>query len=221
MPHFRATWWRWRTTRYPTPPGCRPPAWSSRPTAASTGATAVCRISKTISTPIPPTLRNRIREAGIVGLGGAAFPAAVKLTPRPGQKLDCLVINGAECEPYITCDDMLMRAHARQVIEGVRILMQAVQPRCCLIGIEDHMRRHRGHAPGPGRRRGGRHPHRAHTEPLSGRRARSASSSRCSPAGRCPARVCPRTSAWSARTWVRRPPSTGRWPWANRCSRAS
>jgi Na+-translocating ferredoxin:NAD+ oxidoreductase subunit C len=87
----------------------------------------------------PAELRHRIREAGIVGLGGAAFPAAVKLTPRPGQKLDCLVINGAECEPYITCDDMLMRAHARQVIEGVRILMQAVQPRCCLIGIEDHM----------------------------------------------------------------------------------
>jgi Na+-translocating ferredoxin:NAD+ oxidoreductase subunit C len=87
----------------------------------------------------PSTLRNHIREAGIVGLGGAAFPSAVKLPPRPGHELDCLVINGAECEPYITCDDMLMRSHARDVIEGVRILMQALQPRCCLIGIEDHM----------------------------------------------------------------------------------
>lgn len=87
----------------------------------------------------PATLRHRVREAGIVGLGGAAFPSAVKLTPRPGEKLDCLVINGAECEPYITCDDMLMRAHADEVIEGVRIIMQAVKPRCCLIGIEDHM----------------------------------------------------------------------------------
>jgi Na+-translocating ferredoxin:NAD+ oxidoreductase subunit C len=87
----------------------------------------------------PVVLRNRIREAGVVGLGGAAFPSAVKITPRPGHKLDCLIINGAECEPYITCDDMLMRAHASQVIEGIRILKQALQPRCCLIGIEDHM----------------------------------------------------------------------------------
>ncbi|WP_018233758.1 electron transport complex subunit RsxC [Thioalkalivibrio thiocyanodenitrificans] len=87
----------------------------------------------------PSDLRNCIREAGIVGLGGAAFPAAVKITPRPGQALDCLVINGSECEPFITCDDMLMRTRAREVIEGVRILMQAVQPRRCLIGIEDHM----------------------------------------------------------------------------------
>ncbi|WP_018954429.1 electron transport complex subunit RsxC [Thioalkalivibrio sulfidiphilus] len=87
----------------------------------------------------PVSLRNRIREAGIVGLGGAAFPSAVKITPRPGQTLDCLVINGAECEPYITCDDSLMRTHARGVIEGIRILMQALKPRCCLIGIEDHM----------------------------------------------------------------------------------
>jgi len=87
----------------------------------------------------PVILRNRIREAGIVGLGGAAFPAAVKLTPRPGQALDCLIINAAECEPYITCDDMLIRSHANAVLEGIRILKQALQPRCCLIGIEDHM----------------------------------------------------------------------------------
>ena len=52
---------------------------------------------------------SRIREAGIVGLGGAAFPTAVKLSPPPGKKIDTLIVNGAECEPYLTVDDMLMK----------------------------------------------------------------------------------------------------------------
>jgi electron transport complex protein RnfC len=84
------------------------------------------------------TLRNRVREAGIVGLGGAAFPASVKLNPPPGREIETLIINGAECEPYITCDDMLMREQARDVIEGTRIIQRVVQAKRCLIGIEDN-----------------------------------------------------------------------------------
>ncbi|MDX5333222.1 MAG: electron transport complex subunit RsxC [Gammaproteobacteria bacterium] len=84
------------------------------------------------------TLRNRVREAGIVGLGGAAFPASVKLNPPPGRRIETLIINGAECEPYITCDDMLMREQAQAVIEGIRIIQRIVQAERCLIGIEDN-----------------------------------------------------------------------------------
>jgi electron transport complex protein RnfC len=84
----------------------------------------------------PGALRERIRWAGIVGLGGAAFPASVKLNP--GYPVETLVLNGAECEPYITCDDMLMRERADTVIEGARILRHLLGTRECLIGIEDN-----------------------------------------------------------------------------------
>lgn len=86
----------------------------------------------------PLVLRNRVREAGIVGLGGAAFPSAVKLTPRPNQAIERVILNGAECEPYITCDDLLMRERAAQVLEGLRIVRHALKPRECIIGIEDN-----------------------------------------------------------------------------------
>src|SRR5512139_8469 len=56
----------------------------------------------------PAELRERVRWAGIVGLGGAAFPSSVKLSPRREQPIHTLILNGAECEPYITCDDVLM-----------------------------------------------------------------------------------------------------------------
>jgi electron transport complex protein RnfC len=85
----------------------------------------------------PVRLRARVREAGIVGMGGAAFPTAVKLAPRGEQRIHTLILNGAECEPYISCDDMLMREHATQVIEGAKILRHALKPERCLIGIED------------------------------------------------------------------------------------
>jgi electron transport complex protein RnfC len=83
-------------------------------------------------------LRNRVREAGIVGLGGAAFPTAVKLNTRSGQTVERVIVNAAECEPYITCDDMLMRNHADEVLGGLRIVRQALHARECLIGIEDN-----------------------------------------------------------------------------------
>lgn len=82
-------------------------------------------------------LRNKIREAGIVGLGGAGFPSYIKLNPGTST-VETLVLNGAECEPYITCDDMLMRERAGEIIHGIRIMQHALQARHCLIGIEDN-----------------------------------------------------------------------------------
>lgn len=83
-------------------------------------------------------LRERIRWAGIVGLGGAAFPTSVKVNPGPEHPIHTLVINGAECEPYITCDDMLMRDQADRVLEGVHILLHIIGAKRCLIGVEDN-----------------------------------------------------------------------------------
>jgi electron transport complex protein RnfC len=83
-------------------------------------------------------LRQRIRWAGIVGLGGAAFPTAVKVNFGGQRAIDTLIINAAECEPYITCDDVLMRERAPDVIDGVGILRHLIGARQCLIGIEDN-----------------------------------------------------------------------------------
>jgi len=86
----------------------------------------------------PSELRNIIRDAGIVGLGGAGFPSYVKLNPGPHTQVETLILNGAECEPYITCDDMLMREQPEAIIEGARIMQHAIQARRCLIGVEDN-----------------------------------------------------------------------------------
>ncbi|MDX1656378.1 MAG: electron transport complex subunit RsxC, partial [Candidatus Competibacteraceae bacterium] len=86
----------------------------------------------------PGLIRRRVREAGVVGLGGAAFPTAVKLNPGPSQKVGLLVLNGAECEPYITCDDLLMRERAREIVGGLLIMIHALQVREAIIGVEDN-----------------------------------------------------------------------------------
>lgn len=84
------------------------------------------------------TLLDALRAAGIAGLGGAGFPTAVKLTPRPDRTLDTLIVNGAECEPYITADDRLMCERADDIVGGIEILLRLVRPERCLIGIEDN-----------------------------------------------------------------------------------
>jgi len=81
-------------------------------------------------------LRNCIRDAGIVGLGGAVFPSAAKL--KPTRTIDTLIINGVECEPYITCDDALMRARPENIIRGILLLRKLLQPVECIIAIEDN-----------------------------------------------------------------------------------
>ncbi len=86
----------------------------------------------------PAALLEIIRQAGISGLGGAGFPAAVKLGARTTQKIHTLIINGTECEPYITADDLLMREQAEQLVAGIEILAYLIGPETILIGIEDN-----------------------------------------------------------------------------------
>lgn len=80
----------------------------------------------------------RIGDAGIAGLGGAAFPTAPKLRRGKGNRVETLIINGVECEPYITCDDVLMREHAGDVLRGCEYLQRILQPASTLIAIEDN-----------------------------------------------------------------------------------
>ena len=82
-------------------------------------------------------LIERIHQFGVAGLGGAGFPTGAKLHGG-GDKIETLIINAAECEPYITADDRLMQDCAAQVVEGIRILAHILQPREVLIGIEDN-----------------------------------------------------------------------------------
>ncbi|MCG6942723.1 MAG: electron transport complex subunit RsxC [Thiohalocapsa sp.] len=86
----------------------------------------------------PSELRERIRQSGIVGMGGASFPSSVKLNPGPDQPIATLVINGAECEPYITCDDLLMRERAADIVDGIRVMLHILGTKRCLVGIEDN-----------------------------------------------------------------------------------
>ena len=77
-----------------------------------------------------------IQNAGIAGLGGAGFPSAVKLNPKPS--IHTFIVNAAECEPYITADDRLMREHAAHIITGIQIVRQLLDSPRCVIGIEDN-----------------------------------------------------------------------------------
>ncbi len=86
----------------------------------------------------PGDLLARVRNAGIAGMGGAGFPTAVKLATRPDSSVQTLVINGTECEPYITADDILMRERPGRIIEGIKILKHLLQPAETLIGVEDN-----------------------------------------------------------------------------------
>lgn len=80
----------------------------------------------------------KIAGAGIVGMGGATFPTHVKLTPPPGLKANILIINGVECEPYLTSDHELMLEKAEEIFVGTEILMKAVDVKKAVIGIENN-----------------------------------------------------------------------------------
>ncbi len=123
----------------------------ARPIAHASGQNDLCIIIKpdgkdeaisTHTAPVEPLSNGdmlaRIRKAGIVGLGGAVFPTAAKLETAYQHHIKTLVINGAECEPYITCDDMLMQVDATKVMRGVQLLQTMLQPQQTLIGIEDN-----------------------------------------------------------------------------------
>jgi len=85
----------------------------------------------------PNEIVNRLREAGLAGMGGAGFPTAIKLAPK--AKIDTLILNGTECEPYITSDHTLMREHPERVVQGAELLAYALgEPENILVGVEDN-----------------------------------------------------------------------------------
>jgi electron transport complex protein RnfC len=86
----------------------------------------------------PAKIIDRVAISGIVGLGGAIFPAAIKLNMGQQYKLDTLLINGAECEPYLTCDDRLMREYAAEVIDGARLMARALGARRIIVAVEEN-----------------------------------------------------------------------------------
>ncbi|MCX8095018.1 MAG: electron transport complex subunit RsxC [Caldisericia bacterium] len=79
-----------------------------------------------------------IKDAGIVGMGGAAFPTHIKLSPPPDKKIEYMIINGAECEPFLTCDYQLMIEESENIVKGIEILKKIIDPKKIFIGIEDN-----------------------------------------------------------------------------------
>ena len=84
----------------------------------------------------PEEIVTRIKDAGVVGMGGACFPTFIKLTPPPTAKAECVIINAVECEPYITADFRLMMEHADEILVGLELLMKAAKVTTGYIGIE-------------------------------------------------------------------------------------
>ncbi len=84
------------------------------------------------------TVLDLIREAGISGMGGAGFPTSIKLRPPKDRKVDTLILNGAECEPYITADDMSMREKADEILAGLRVMAWILRPERCVVAVEDN-----------------------------------------------------------------------------------
>jgi Na+-translocating ferredoxin:NAD+ oxidoreductase subunit C len=94
--------------------------------------------SKSIDDLSPDDIRNTVKAAGIVGMGGAAFPTHVKLNPPKEKNIDIFILNAAECEPYLTCDDRMMQEHAKEIIKGMFLLMKAIGVKSGIIAIEDN-----------------------------------------------------------------------------------
>ncbi|MDH3769188.1 MAG: electron transport complex subunit RsxC, partial [Gammaproteobacteria bacterium] len=85
----------------------------------------------------PVRVRQRVRDAGIAGLGGAVFPTSTKLTARADVHMHTLILNGAECDPEISCDETLMHWRPNDIIAGARIILHVLQVNRCVIGIEE------------------------------------------------------------------------------------
>ena len=97
-------------------------------------------LSDTLVTDIPDreTALAAIKDCGVVGLGGATFPTHVKLNPAPGSKAECLILNGAECEPYLTSDYRIMLERPREIVVGAAIMQMVLGGCRCVIGIEEN-----------------------------------------------------------------------------------
>ena len=97
--------------------------------------------SDTLVTEIPAdraAVLERIKACGVVGLGGATFPTHVKLNPAPGSKAECLILNGAECEPYLTSDYRIMLEKSKEIVVGAAIMKRVLGDPRCVIGIEEN-----------------------------------------------------------------------------------
>ena len=91
-----------------------------------------------IATMSPADICNYLQQHGVVGLGGAGFPTHGKLTATPAVPMAELIINAAECEPYITCDDLLMRERADDIVRGIAVFRDMLKPQSVIIGVEDN-----------------------------------------------------------------------------------
>lgn len=80
----------------------------------------------------------KLKEMGLVGMGGATFPSHVKLTPPDGKKIEKIIVNGAECEPYLTCDNRNMIENGEKIIDGLKIVMELAECKEAIIGIESN-----------------------------------------------------------------------------------
>jgi electron transport complex protein RnfC len=96
----------------------------------------LCDVPRDASKLDPAAIRQAVHDAGIVGLGGAAFPTHVKLTPPEGRTLDTLLLNGAECEPQLTADHRVMVEDAEKVLRGAELMMRTLDCTRCIVGIE-------------------------------------------------------------------------------------
>jgi len=86
----------------------------------------------------PKELIEKIKNAGIVGMGGAAFPTHVKFSVPEGKKIETLIINGAECEPYLTCDHVIMTRRTEEILKGIAIAIKILKPKVTYIAIEEN-----------------------------------------------------------------------------------
>jgi len=86
----------------------------------------------------PEDIKNLIRDAGIVGMGGAGFPTHVKLSPPPDKTIDTIIVNGAECEPYLTADHRLMLERPEDVVLGLEAIMKVTGVKRGYIAIEEN-----------------------------------------------------------------------------------
>ncbi|MCA0994624.1 electron transport complex subunit RsxC [Alloyangia pacifica] len=120
----------------PHPSGLPVPTITLRPDGADEWGPRLPRLRP--ETASPEDLAARVAEAGIVGMGGATFPAAVKLNLRAKYQLHTLIINAAECEPYLTCDDRLIREQAEEVADGAAIMARALGVSRLIVAIESN-----------------------------------------------------------------------------------
>lgn len=124
------------TIQAPHPSGLESPAIVLQPDGDDRWAPLTVRLNPFEES--PECLEQLVEQAGIVGLGGAIFPSAIKLRQGRRFEIKTLIINGGECEPYLTTDDYLMRQRAEEIIEGVRLIKHIIEAYEVFIGIEDN-----------------------------------------------------------------------------------